>query len=82
MWRLAGTPPTLRMKLDMNGSVNAQSRTMNRGHRGRGCSFIIATTIIDASNGKSDPEWFATSSARPCEGTLRAPSHATRHQIP
>src|SRR5204863_151780 len=34
---LAGTPPTLRMNAEMNGSTNAQSSTRKRAHRGRGC---------------------------------------------
>ena len=79
LWGEAGTPPTLRMKAEMNGSTNAQSRTMNRGQRGSGCSRITAMVIIDASNGNSEPAWFATSSPRPCAGTLATPVASTRH---
>ena len=80
LWGLAGTPPTRRMNQDRYGSPKAQSRTMNRGHRGSGWSFMIATVIIVASNGNSEPAWFATNSARPWAGTLRSPSASTRHQ--
>ena len=68
------------MKLETKGSTKAQSRTMNRGQRGNGCSFITAIVIIAASNGNSDPAWLATSRARPWAGTLRTPSASTRHQ--
>ena len=53
--------------------MKAQSRTMNRGQRGSGCSFMIAPRIIEASKGKSEPEWLETRSARPWEGTLLHP---------
>ena len=76
---LAGTPPTLRMKAERNGSEKAQSRTMNRGQRGSGCSFMIAPVIIDASNGNSGPAWLETSIARPWAGTLPTPVASTRH---
>ena len=77
---LAGTPPTLRMKALRKGSSKAQLRTIGRGQRGSGCSFIIAPTSIAASNGNSEPEWFPTTSARPCEGTFSSPVACTRHQ--
>ena len=80
LWGLAGTPPTRRMNADRKGSTNAQSRTMNRGQRGSGCSFMIAIVSIVASNGNSDPAWFATIRARPCAGTFLTPSVSTRHQ--
>jgi len=76
----AGTPPTRRMKVETNGREKAQSSTMKRGQRGSGCSFIRAMVIIDASNGKIEPAWLATSSARPWAGTLRTPTASTRHQ--
>ena len=38
----AGTPPTRRMNDDRYGRTKAQSSTMNRAHRGSGCSFMIA----------------------------------------
>ena len=80
MCGLAGTPPTRRMKVERNGSTNAQSRTMKRGQRGSGCSFMIAIVSIVASNGNSEPAWLATISPRPWAGTLRTPSASTRHQ--
>ena len=62
-----------------HGSRNAQSSTMNRGCRGSGWFFRIATLIIVASQG-STPAWFATSSARSCAGMCSTPVAVTRHQ--
>ena len=53
---------------------------LNRGHRGSGCSFISAIVSIVASKGNSDPAWFETTRARPCDGTFATPSVSTRHQ--
>ena len=69
------------MNQDRNGSTKAQSRTMKRGHRGSGCSFMIAIVIIVASKGNSEPAWLETSSARPWAGTFRTPVVSTRHQV-
>ena len=76
----AGTPPTLRMATDTNGSSKAQLRTMKRGHRGSGCSFMIAVETIVPSQGNRAPEWLETNIARPWAGTCSTPVASTRHQ--
>ena len=82
--RCGGSPArrrTRRMKLERNGSTKAQSRTMNRGQRGSGCSFMIAIVIIVASNGNSDAG-VVGDEQRPAvrRDVARRPSASTRHQ--